>query len=421
METMIDQLIVAAIGVGILGLAYLVDLLVGVVKVLFTPQLVWSWKKMTQDFVKAALMGVGILAFVAVLNALTWYGTRVGADLAFLGEASFPALIVAILGGSGWYLSNTIKNIVAFVNSRGVKVAVDEKQLEDGTRQVSETVQKAVKEWYASTFTTKEVVEAHKEFEELGGQGAAYFVPINSYEDFRNAVNGKAFDIDGYYGAQCWDGAALLWQQLGRSLSTGGTGAAKGTWSVQSARTANAGNDFDLVTNFGDLKRGDVIVYGYGQYGHIAFVDQVNPLRILGQNQMGNGSGAPFNIINASSSGFIGAFRFKRWNVTPPKPAPSPTPSPAPKPTPAPQPQPTVPNNPQPNDEIRVGDTVIVNGVGTADSYGKGARTGQYTEHRMKVLGTNNGRYALNQYNRGTVGNVADITGWFSKDTMRKA
>lgn len=417
METMIDQLIVAAIGVGILGAAYLVDLLVGTVKVLFTPQLVWSWKKMTQDLIKAVLMAVGILAFVAVLNALTWYGTKAGADLAFLGEASFPALIVAILGGSGWYLSNTIKNIVAFVNSKKVEVKVDAEQLDKGTSEVG----KAVREWYADVFTPKKVVEAHKKFEEEGGQGAAYFVPINSYDDFRNTVNGRAFDIDGAYGAQCWDGAALLWQQLGRSLSTGGTGAAKGTWSVAAARAANAGNDFDLITNFAALKRGDVIVFGYGQYGHIAFVDQVNPLRILGQNQTGTGNGAPFNIIGATSSGFIGAFRFKRWNVTPPapKPTPTPTPSPAPKPTPAPTP--TVPNNPQPNDEIKVGDSVIVNGVGTSDSYGNGARTGQYTEHRMKVLGTNNGRYALNQYDRGTVGNVADITGWFTKEQLRKA
>lgn len=412
METMLDQLIVAAIGVGILGAAYLVDLLVGVVKVLFTPQLIWSWKKMLQDFIKALLMAVGILAFVAVLNALSWYGTKVGADLSFLGEASFPVLIAGVLGGAGWYLSNTIKNILAFINSRNVEVKVDAAQLEAGT----EIIGKAVREWYANVFTTKEAVDSHKTFEEAGGQGAAYFVPINSYDDFRNTVNGKAFDIDGAYGAQCWDGAALLWQQLGRSLSTGGIGAAKGTWSVAAARAANAGNDFDLITNFADLKRGDVIVYGYGQYGHIAFVDQVSPLRILGQNQTGTGNGAAFNVINAGASGFIGAFRFKRWIVA--EPAPKPVPTPTPQPTPAPTP--TVPNNPQPNDEIAVGDSVIVNGVGTADSYGEGAKTGYYTEHRMKVLGTNNGRYALNQYNSGTIGNVADITGWFTKETLRK-
>jgi hypothetical protein len=422
METMLNQLIVTAVGVGILGAAYLVDLLIGVVKVLFTPQLVWSWKKMLQDFIKAVLMSVGILSFVAVLNVLSWYGGLVGADLSFLGNASYPVLIAAVLGGSGWYMSNAIKNIIAFVNKNSVSVDIDESKVADGTKEVAETVKKAVAEWWVLVHTTDEAAEAHATFEEEGGQGAAYSVSISSYDSFRAAVINKSFDIDGYYDAQCWDGAALLWQQLGRSLSTGGTGAAKGCWTV--ARTSNAGSDFDLITNFSDLKRGDVIVFGSGTYGHIAFVDQVSPLRILGQNQTGTGNGAPFNVINASSSGFLGAFRYKKWNTT------TTTTTTTQKTTTAASTTTTaaksastgtVPNNAVANDDIKVGDSVIVNGVGTSDSYGKGAKTGNYTNHRMKVLGTNNGRYALNQYDRGTVGNVADITGWFSKDTVKKA
>lgn len=412
METLVDQILVAAMGVGILGFAYLVDLLVGVVKVLFTPKLVWSWRKMLQDLVKAVLLGVGILAFVAALNILTWYGHKVGADLSFLGQASFPVLIAGIVGGSGWYLSNTIKNILNFINKNDVKVEVDEKQLEKGATEVADKL----KELIELTFTKKEAVEAHKQFEEAGGQGAAYFVPISSYDEFRAAVLGKAYDIDGWYSAQCWDGAALLWQQIGRSLSTGGTGAARGCWTH--ARQANAGNDFDLITNFADLRRGDVIVYGWGKYGHIAFVDSVNPLRILGQNQTGTGAGAAFNVINASASGFLGAFRFKRWAAVKPQPTPTPV---APKPQPvAPQPQ-VVPNNPQPNDDIRVGDSVIVSGVGTGDSYGGGGTTINFIDRRMKVLGVNNGRYALNQYDGGEIGRAADITGWFTRGQIRKA
>ena len=405
---MLNQIIVACVGMAILGGAYLIDLLVGVIKVSFTPDLKWSWKKMGQDFVKAVLWGASVVGFVAMLNLAQWYGALAGADLSFLGDASFPILIGGILGGIGWYLSGAGKNIIVFIKNK-VPVEIDPSKTD------YDAIVDKVKEIAYLVFTKKEAVDAHKDFEEEGGQGASYAVPITTYDAFRNAVIGKAFDIDGCYGAQCWDGAALLWQQLGRSLSTGGTGAAKGCWTV--SRAANAGNDFDLVANFADLKRGDVIVFGYGTYGHIAFVDNVNPLRILGQNQMGTGTGAPFNVINATSNGFLGAFRLKRWNTGSPAPNPTPTPYPDPKPQPA---APTVPNSPT-DSGIKTGDSVIAWGVGTGDSYGGGAKTHDYQETVMRVIGINNGHYALNQYNAGIIGYVSDTTGWWPADRVRKA
>ena len=127
-------------------------------------------------------------------------------------------------------------------------------------------------------------------------------VPITSYDEFRSAVIGKAFDVDGEGSYQCYDGAALLWQQLGRSLSTGENDA-KGTW--LNARYENAGDDFQLIEDINQVKRGDVVVFDYnaknfnwtyiddnGQLrspGHIAFADNdyaaSNSLNIFGQNQ----------------------------------------------------------------------------------------------------------------------------------------
>ncbi len=57
-------------------------------------------------------------------------------------------------------------------------------------------------------------------------------ISITSYDEFRSTVIGKEFDVDGYPTGQpyqCYDGAAVLWQIIGRSLSTGGNDA-KGTW-----------------------------------------------------------------------------------------------------------------------------------------------------------------------------------------------
>ena len=151
-----------------------------------------------------------------------------------------------------------------------------------------------------------------------------YTVDISSYDAFRSATMGNGYDIDNAYGVQCWDGAALLWQQLGRGLSTGDTGGAHGCWDVAWAREANAGSDFNLIYNFSDVKRGDIVVMlntSENSFGHICFADEdyngTNALKIYGQNQAGTKA---FNVIRHGSIGqyFLGAFRLKRWQINPP-------------------------------------------------------------------------------------------------------
>lgn len=74
--------------------------------------------------------------------------------------------------------------------------------------------------------------------------------------------------------------------------------------------------------------------------------------------------------------------------------------------------------------EIKVGDIVIVNGVGTENSYGTGAKTKNFVNQKMKVIGIANekraNRYALNQYAKGTPGDWSAVTGWFNKDSISK-
>lgn len=69
--------------------------------------------------------------------------------------------------------------------------------------------------------------------------------------------------------------------------------------------------------------------------------------------------------------------------------------------------------------EIKVGDIVVVNGVGTADSYGGGAKTGNFVNRKMKVIKivdlNRSNPYALNKNcnNNG-------VTGWFSSSSVKK-
>lgn len=80
------------------------------------------------------------------------------------------------------------------------------------------------------------------------------------------------------------------------------------------------------------------------------------------------------------------------------------------------------PPTPTPED-IKAGDSVIVNGFGYATSYGTGTTTRLYKDRKMKVIAIMKDRkyaYALNQWNRGRVGNWVDVTGWFKKEDIKK-
>ena len=153
-------------------------------------------------------------------------------------------------------------------------------------------------------------------------------VPHGSYQEWRNATLGNGYNVDGYAGNQCWDFCALLWWQYGLDLRTvpNPPGRAKDCWLV--SRAYNSQPPFISIYNKEEIKRGDVIVFGYGTNGHIGFADadySGNLIPILGQNQ-GQGSAAPSNVVNWYLNTFLGAFRNTDWDVTPPE-SPTPTPT----------------------------------------------------------------------------------------------
>lgn len=156
---------------------------------------------------------------------------------------------------------------------------------------------------------------------------ASYTVNISSYTAFRKSVLGNGYDMDGYYGYQCWDGVDLFYSQLGATLSTGGTGLAYMCWQNASARSANTLSSMTQITKVNDLKQGDIIVLkpdaitGIGDAGHIAFCNQdftsILSMQLLGQNQglQANASvGTVFNIMTYNISAFIGGWRYNPWH-----------------------------------------------------------------------------------------------------------
>lgn len=75
--------------------------------------------------------------------------------------------------------------------------------------------------------------------------------------------------------------------------------------------------------------------------------------------------------------------------------------------------------------KITVGDTVIVNGVGTASSTGTGAKTREFKNTKMKVIMISGNtsrpnRYALNIYNKGTNNDARSVSAWFREKDIKK-
>lgn len=75
-----------------------------------------------------------------------------------------------------------------------------------------------------------------------------------------------------------------------------------------------------------------------------------------------------------------------------------------------------VSNSSTPAATIKVGDTVIVNGAGTATSKGTGAKTKVYKNKKMKVILIANKHYGCNQYNK-----KGAVTAWWAASQVKKA
>ena len=128
-----------------------------------------------------------------------------------------------------------------------------------------------------------------------------------------------------------WDLAAELWMTIpeffGQGLypQTGPNLYASECWTV--SRDANAGDSFDLIYNFTDVKRGDCIVIASSPIsttGHIAFADENYNgsimMNLLGQNQVDPSPiyGHIPTVTNVDvGTYFLGAFRYKQWGSGP--------------------------------------------------------------------------------------------------------
>ncbi|MEG0527023.1 MAG: CHAP domain-containing protein [Longicatena sp.] len=127
--------------------------------------------------------------------------------------------------------------------------------------------------------------------------------------DFKKEVLGVRKDMDGFYGAQCWDGYAYYMKWLGYPYSfCTSTGYVKDIWNNRNINGMLT--SCDVVTT---LQKGDIVVFKEAPktpYSHIAIfmADNGDGTGVfLGQNQ--GGFAGAFNEATFSYSGMLGAFR----------------------------------------------------------------------------------------------------------------
>ena len=150
-----------------------------------------------------------------------------------------------------------------------------------------------------------------------------------SYQEFKNMVLGKAFDVDGAYSAQCWDGYAYYMQYLGlKPAWCTSTGYAQDIYTNMDSNGMKT--QTDLVTS---LQPGDIVVFPRNSVtplSHVAIFDSDAGNgygNFLGENQTSaDASGSAFSIAQIPySATYHYAFRPKIFTQQQAHPKPQPS------------------------------------------------------------------------------------------------
>lgn len=109
--------------------------------------------------------------------------------------------------------------------------------------------------------------------------------------EFVQTHNGKSYDLDGAYGAQCVDGFNEYIRWGNGHGRIGGN-----AWPIGAGWQSNGLSSFCVQVSFSEIKDGDICFWSVYSppYGHVAMYYQG---KYFGENQGTDGSGGPFNLM----------------------------------------------------------------------------------------------------------------------------
>lgn len=311
MQELVNLIIVTGIGLLLLAGSYLVDLLSGVIKFIFTPAMKWNWKKFGEDLVKAILIGVATESLVILIYVLNWFATKMGVDVSSIsGGLTSVTMVMGCIGGSYYFLISASKNILNFLNKHHVAVEYDPSKLDmDG-------IVKKVSELYSAY--VKHDKEGDTSLLDEKGASCYYKVDVSTPDAFVNAVNGKGFNEG--FGYQCVAGFKEFQYSLSGIYVNAG-GCAK---NYAYSHTALESIGFKWHGGTSGIQNGDWCIWTSGEFGHVAMYYNGY---FFGQNQGGKNPsvGTPFNLMKLSLNGCAGFYRPDIYdNPTPPPVPPKP-------------------------------------------------------------------------------------------------
>lgn len=314
MQELINITITTAFGLAILGGSYVLDLVVGTIKVLFTDGMKWSWKKMGEDLLKALLLAASVEAWVVLWYVAGWYASKVGLDITKVTDAlSIGGMIGAIGVGAFWYLTNAGQNLLEFINTKHIEVKVDEsktdyKAIADKIAEVADTLTgKSGKEQLTEDGVKLDGKDVSEEDAGLGGL-------TNTYpEPYRSAKKDSMLDPSTCYNRECVSYCAWkICEVAGNWPPRTGAMSAKywvdrlPSWGYKKVSAPiNGGKYVGVVTG--------------GQYGHVVWFEFDNTI-------------SEYNYADAGNYGVraINLAQYQWYEIKAPEPTPTP-PTPAKK------------------------------------------------------------------------------------------
>ena len=159
MTEIINELITAGIGVGLMAVFYLAWLFSGVFSVAYNSERKWSWKRFFEDLLKLILRCGGIAVYVVGCNLVNWYADRLGADISSLMEMIGTAgVLLLILKATLGYAEKAYRNFEQFFATKFTESKVEISDTPDYAGLVADTREniKAVAEMITPKHTVDE-------------------------------------------------------------------------------------------------------------------------------------------------------------------------------------------------------------------------------------------------------------------------
>jgi hypothetical protein len=280
----------------------------------------FDWKKFLSGSVKPVLLTLAIGGLAALIVAFLGLVDASGLDVQGVNQVSIKTLLlglfIADIGAIGYAMSEAL---MAFGLSdkqiMQIRQTIIEADIDDET---GIAIQLEGDELIAKAINIKQDIgdgkeKTEDEAKEQNGAWPYYRVNISSPDAFVNSVNGKGFDEG--FGMQCVAGFKEFQYSLCGSILACAGGGANG-YARQRAQLEAMGFTY---YNDGKLQNGDWVIWGTGQYGHVAMYYNG---QFFGQNQGARdaGIGCPFNLMSLSMNGYLCHYRpnvYKNGTPTP--------------------------------------------------------------------------------------------------------